>query len=145
MRILVLQTAFIGDVALTTPFLARLRELHPGARIDVVATPQGCELLDGLENARCVPLDKKELGRVKGMRKVLSELGPKTEYELVFAVHRSLRSLALARKVRSRRKIAFRSFWSKMFRFETVPYPAYSDDTHYADKPLALLSVVEGG
>lgn len=142
MRILVIQTAFIGDVVLTTPFLLALRERFPEAELHVVATPQGCEVLAGIEGVRCHVLDKRGTGAVRGLRKTITSLGRDKNFEYVFCVHRSLRSLALAKNVRARRKIAFRSFWSKLFRFETVAYPPYDEKIHYADKPLALLSVL---
>ena len=40
MRILVIQTAFLGDLVLTTPMLRELARANPGARISVLTTPQ---------------------------------------------------------------------------------------------------------
>ncbi|MBI3558567.1 MAG: glycosyltransferase family 9 protein [Deltaproteobacteria bacterium] len=139
MKILVIQTAFIGDVVLTTPFLAAVRERWPLAEINVVATPQGCEILAGLPGLRCHALDKRRTGTIRGFKRILASLGRTTEFDIVFSVHRSLRSLALGKKVRAKRRVAFRSFWSKFFRYETVPYPSYSENTHYVDKPMRLL------
>lgn len=139
MRILVVQTAFIGDVVLTTPFLAALRARWPAAELHVVATPQGCEMLAGLEGVVCHSLDKKRQPLLQGFRQTLTSLGG-ARFDYVFAVHRSLRSLAFAKKAKAKKRIAFRSFWSRLFGFETVLYPPYSDGTHYADKPLALLA-----
>lgn len=142
MKILVIQTAFIGDVVLTTPFLAELRRRFPGSEIHFVATPQGCEMLRGLDGVTCHVLEKKKAGALRSLRNVLAELGSGAPFDFVFSVHRSLRSLAIARKVRAKRKIAFRSFWSKVFGFESVRYPSYDEKMHYSDKPLALLSAV---
>ena len=44
-RILVVQTAFLGDVVLTTPLLAALRHHRPDAAITVVTTPAGAPVL----------------------------------------------------------------------------------------------------
>src|SRR5262249_55661553 len=38
-RILVVQLDHLGDAVLTSPLVARLRRAHPGARIDVLASP----------------------------------------------------------------------------------------------------------
>lgn len=142
MRVLVIQTAFIGDIVLTTPFLIALRDKWADCEIHVVTTPQGCEMLAGLENLTCHSLDKRGTGVLKGMKKVLTEIGRKTEFEFVFVVHRSMRSMALAKKVRAKRRIAFSTFWSRLFKFETVSFPAYDEKTHYADKPISLLKVL---
>lgn len=45
--LLVVQTAFLGDVVLTTPLLRALRRAHPGRALHVVATPLGASVLGG--------------------------------------------------------------------------------------------------
>ena len=50
-RILLVQLADIGDLVLTTPAIAALREAHPKAVIDLLATTQALPILpDGLVN-----------------------------------------------------------------------------------------------
>jgi len=44
-KILVLQTAFIGDVILTTPFLRHLKDIFPKAKIDILCIPQTKQVL----------------------------------------------------------------------------------------------------
>jgi heptosyltransferase-2 len=48
MRILVVQTAALGDLLLTLPLVAELRRVQPEARLALVTTPLGAELLAGL-------------------------------------------------------------------------------------------------
>ena len=48
MQLLVVQTAFLGDVVLTTPLLREIRRAIPSARVTVVVTPGGRRLLAGL-------------------------------------------------------------------------------------------------
>lgn len=139
MRILIIQTAFIGDVALTTPLFAALRRLHPNALFDVVTTPAGAELLAGLTGVTVHALDKKKKSVREGVADTVRSLGLEP-FELVFCPHRSPRSLWLGRKVKSSRRIAFRSLWSTVLGYETVPYPAYANETHYVDKVLSLLA-----
>jgi len=45
--VVVIQTAFLGDVVLTTPLLRELRRAVPGVPITVVTTPVGAETLAG--------------------------------------------------------------------------------------------------
>ena len=60
MRILVVQTAFLGDIVLTTPLLRELRRVHPTASLWVVTTENGRRLLAGSADAdRLLVLDKR--------------------------------------------------------------------------------------
>lgn len=57
--VLVLQTAFLGDVVLTTPLLRELKRVHASRPLTVVATPLSCEILAGLPFIdRVVAFDK---------------------------------------------------------------------------------------
>lgn len=144
MKILVIQTAFIGDVVLTTPFFRAMRQKWPDSQIHVIATPQGCETLEGLEGVQTHPLDKRRVGLMEGLRKVQADLWAFEPFDLIFSVHRSMRSLVLGRMIRAKRRIAFGSVSARLLGYETVGYPAYHEDMHYADKPLALLSLFGG-
>lgn len=99
-RVLVLHTAFAGDIVLATPALAALRSLLPAARILFLTTPVGVKLLSpnpwGIE---LLAYDKR--GREKGpagfwrKSRELKAFAP----ELVISLHRSFRSSLLARSV----------------------------------------------
>ena len=45
MKILVIHTAFIGDIVLSTPLLKRIKEVYPEAKITYVTTPIGATIL----------------------------------------------------------------------------------------------------
>ncbi|MEW6057118.1 MAG: glycosyltransferase family 9 protein [Bdellovibrionota bacterium] len=139
MRILVIQTAFIGDIVLTTSFLRALALKWPHAEIHLVTTGAGCEVLAGWNQVRLHPMNK-ALGFSASIAKVLGSLLPHGEFDVVFAVHRSIRSLWLGRKLKAKKRVAFRSIASALLGYEQVPYPEYREDAHYADKPMALLS-----
>jgi heptosyltransferase-2 len=97
-KILVIQTAFVGDIVLTSSFLAGLRTLAPQAKILLLTTPAGVQLLSpnkwGIE---LLAYDKRgqEKGSLGFLRKAkeLRSFGP----DLVFCLHRSLRSSLLAK------------------------------------------------
>ena len=107
MRILVIQTAFLGDCVLTLPFLARLCESFPQAQVDVVATGPGAELFRiALERGlapqasriRVVEYDKKKSQRgFWASRRFARELRTAgTPYAYAFCIQRSLRTALLA-------------------------------------------------
>ncbi|HEU4525749.1 MAG TPA: lipopolysaccharide heptosyltransferase II [Gemmatimonadales bacterium] len=92
---LVIQTAFLGDVVLTTPLLTVLAERH--GPVDVVTTPGAAPLLEGHPAVReVIRYDKK--GRdagLGGLRRLGAELRAR-RYARVYLPHRSWRSAALA-------------------------------------------------
>ena len=95
MSTLVIQTAFLGDVVLTTPLLQRLAQRH--GPVDVLVTPAAAALLENHPAAREVlRYDKRD--RDAGWRGFmrLARLLRSRRYERVYLPHRSLRSAALA-------------------------------------------------
>lgn len=96
-RVLVLHTAFIGDIVLATPALAALRAKLPQARIVLLTTPAGARLLEANPfGVECAVYDKR--GRDRGLIgfwrqwRWLRSFRP----QLVICLHRSFRSSALA-------------------------------------------------
>ena len=74
-KILVIQTAFLGDIVLTTPFLANLRELAPQAEIRLLTTPIGARVLTPNPfGVTVVPYDKRGADRgFKGFLRIARE------------------------------------------------------------------------
>jgi heptosyltransferase-2 len=92
---LVVQTAFLGDVVLTTPLLTALADRH--GPVDVVVTPTAATLLEGHPAVRrVIRYDKK--GRDAGLAS-LWRMGAAlrgARYSRAYLPHRSWRSAALA-------------------------------------------------
>lgn len=97
-RVLLIHTAFIGDIILATPVLEGLRRLLPHAEIRFLTTPAGVKLLTP-NPWGVVPVAYDKRGREKGLRgliakgKELKAFAP----QLTFCLHRSFRSTMLAR------------------------------------------------
>lgn len=92
---LVVQTAFLGDVVLTTPLLAALAERH--GPVDVVTTPAAAELLETHPAVgEVIRYDKRGADAgLAGLWRLGSALRAR-RYERVVLPHRSWRSAALA-------------------------------------------------
>ena len=92
---LVIQTAFLGDVILTTPLLSLLAERH--GPVDVVTTPAGGTLLETHPAVRSViRYDKHGTDKGwRGMRRLALELRAR-RYQSVYLPHRSIRSAVVA-------------------------------------------------
>jgi len=103
---LVIQTAFLGDVVLTTPLLTRLAERH--GPVDVLVTPAAGALLEGHPAVRQV-LRYDKRGRDAGWPRLwrLGRTLRAAAYERVYLPHRSVRSAALALLSRAPQRIGF--------------------------------------
>lgn len=103
---LVVQTAHLGDVILTTPLLEALARKH--GPVDVVTAPAGPPLLETHPSVnRVYPFDKRGVGfGVFDSIRVARQLR-KRHYDVVYLPHRSLRSAMLARLAKIRHRIGF--------------------------------------
>lgn len=134
MTSLAIQTAFLGDVVLTTPLLRVLAQRY-GA-VDVVTTPAAAPLLETHPAVRAViPYDKR--GADAGARGLLA-LAHRlrgAQYEVAYVPHQSLRSALLARFARIPRRVGYSSGWPFLYT-ESRRRP---NDAHEVDRLLALV------
>ncbi|MEA1997030.1 MAG: hypothetical protein U9N45_05300, partial [Gemmatimonadota bacterium] len=94
--ILVFNSAFPGDIVLTTPLVRAVCENFPGARLSFCTTPSGAGLLDGLSFIdQVIVYDKHGVDR--GIRGLMGTAGRlrKERFDLAFSAHRSIRSAVL--------------------------------------------------
>ena len=133
MTSLVIQTAFLGDVVLTTPLLEALaRRAGP---VDVVTTPAALPLVATHPAVRrAIPYDKR--GQDRGMAPflALARALRAERYEAAYLPHRSLRSAALAWLARIPRRVGFDDGWPLLYT-EVRRRPAGG---HESDRLLAL-------
>jgi heptosyltransferase II len=104
----VIQTAFLGDIALTSSFLRDLRSLHPQAKIIFVTTPAGIELLrDNPWDIELLPFAKRGVDAgPRGLWRKANILRAK-KINRVYCLHRSARSVLLARFSGAPERIGF--------------------------------------
>ena len=131
---LVVQTAFLGDVVLTTPLLALLAERH--GPVDVVTTPAAASLLETHPAVRRVlAYDKRRADRgLAGLRRLARRLRAE-RYAVAYLPHRSLRSAALAWVARIPRRVGFADGWRALYT-ESRTRPRSG---HEIDRLLALV------
>ncbi|HEX2868944.1 MAG TPA: glycosyltransferase family 9 protein [Ignavibacteriales bacterium] len=95
-KILVIQTAFIGDAILTLPMLKRLKEIYPDSTIDVVTTPASSGIFRANPYTyKVYSYDKK--GQERSFRSLLrfAREIKKEGYTRLYCPHRSFRSSML--------------------------------------------------
>jgi heptosyltransferase-2 len=132
--LLVIQTAFLGDVILTTPLLSRLAARF--GPVDVVTTPAAAELLETHSAVRrVIPYDKRGADRgLAGFRRLAERL-VEAQYAGAFLPHRSWRSAALAFCAHIPERIGFADSPAAVLYTERVPRPR---EGHESARILAL-------
>jgi lipopolysaccharide heptosyltransferase II len=92
-RIVVFQTAFLGDVILTLPLVQVLHEKFPNAHVDVVTTPRAADVVRNHPAIHAViEYDKRNTQRgISGMMKLVRQLRA-IRYDVALVPHRSMRS-----------------------------------------------------
>jgi len=95
-RILVFQTAFLGDVVLTLPLVQVLHREFPNARIDFLTTPKAATILQNHPAINSViEYDKRDRQRGLGGIFSISRILKSRQYDVALVPHRSLRSAAV--------------------------------------------------
>ncbi|HXF95199.1 MAG TPA: lipopolysaccharide heptosyltransferase II [Gemmatimonadales bacterium] len=131
-----IQTAFLGDVVLTTPLLAVLAQRH--GPVDVVTHPGAAPLLETHPAVRRVIVyDKHGRERGPGALWRLARKLRADRYAVAYLPHRSLRSAALAWLARVPSRIGFHDGWPTLYT-EVRRRPA---EGHEIDRLLALAGV----
>lgn len=95
-RILIIHTAFIGDIVLSTPLIKKLRDTYPKAEITYLTTPVGASILRNNPHLNhIIEYDKRgEHKGIKGFWAIAKKLKMEA-YNLVITPHRYLRSTFL--------------------------------------------------
>lgn len=137
-RILVIQTAFIGDVILTLPLVQVLKDFVADAEIDIVVVPRSAEVcLNHPAISRVVLFDKAgSASGVGGLIRMARNLR-NTGYDMAVVPHRSLRSTLLAVLAGIPLRVGFNRSAGR-FLFTSVV--RYDSEIHEIDRNLSLLS-----
>jgi heptosyltransferase II len=134
-RGLVIQTAFPGDVILTTPLIRRAAE-RTGAPVDVITTPAAAPVLANNPHIREVIVYDKH-GRDAGVR-AFWRLAAKLRfrrYGVAYLAQASTRSALLAFAARIPRRIGFRASRASWFYTHAV---TMRGEPHHVERLLAL-------
>ncbi|WP_418964208.1 glycosyltransferase family 9 protein [Cetobacterium sp.] len=140
MKILIIHTAFIGDIVLSTPLLKRVKEMYPEAKITYVTTPVGATILRNNPHiTEIIEYDKR--GNHSGIKGLLA-LGRRLRYEnfnMVLTPHRYLRSSILSWLTRSPKRIGYDIASGALLFTDKIKY----DKTkHEVEKLLSFLGDV---
>ena len=131
----VIQTAFLGDMVLTTPLLTRLATAGP---VHVVATPANAGILANHPAvASVIVFDKRGADRgLRGMLRVARALR-QTGASTVYIAQGSLRSAAIARLAGIPERVSFDNSPGRVFATRRV---RYDRSLHHAQRLWQLAS-----
>lgn len=138
MRILIIHTAFIGDIVLSTPLIKKIKDIYPDSDITYVTTPSGEAILKNNPHLNNIIVYDKR-GEHKGLSGVW-QLGKRLRYEnfnMVIVPHRYLRSSVLAWLSRSPIRIGYDIASGKCLFTQKIKY----DKTkHEVEKLLSFIA-----
>lgn len=137
-QILIIQTAFLGDVILATPVLEELHRLFPEAKIDFLVKKGNESLLKNHPFLNHVFVFDKSKGKWKSMRKLIGTFR-KNNYDLVVNLQRFASSGILTVLSGGKQKFGFKKnplslFFTKRFAHEI------GDGTHEVERNLRLIA-----
>ena len=136
-KVLIIQTAFAGDVILTLPIAQALKEKYPGAKISFLAIPGTANLLENNPYIEEVILyDKKKTDKGFFRFRKLIHLLKEKNFDVIISPHRSLRSTLLANYSGCENTISFTlSALSFKYRARVI----YKSNVHEIIRNLSLL------
>lgn len=144
MRVIIVQTAFLGDVILTLPLCAAVRKQFPHSKIIMVTTPAASDLLRGLSIIDdVIAFDKRNTHKgIRQQRQLAGSLAS-TESTTVLVPHKSLRTALFVRSLRADRVVTYDDAATRWIASDVVPYPQHLHDTQRHLELLRPLIVPE--
>ena len=140
-KILILQTAFLGDVILALPMAQTIKAHLPESTIDFLCIPGTAGVLANHPAInKVIPYDKKGGDKFDKFIEVLSEIREE-EYDIVISPHRYLRSALLTYYSEAKTRIGF---IENSFSFLLTNKVKYVKDKHEIYRNLELVKQIPG-
>ncbi len=135
-KILVVQTALIGDVILLTPLIDALKKLYPEAEIDVLVNRNYASVLHNNPSIHSIlTISKKKPEKLASLASVFSQIRAR-KYGLAISAHRSFTTAHMLLLAEIRYRIGFGAGLSGRFYNIRVPW---QKGMRRVDKNLSLL------
>ncbi|RUM59323.1 MAG: lipopolysaccharide heptosyltransferase II [Persephonella sp.] len=134
MKFLIWQTAFLGDLILTTPLIHSLKNMYPNSTIDIITKPFGLSVLKNNPYINKVIIyDKKKHSNIELIKKLR-----KGKYDIAISPHRSHRASYSLFLSGIRKRIGFDKAGFSFLYTDKVRHRF--DGTHEIDRNLKLLT-----
>ena len=137
-QILIIQTAFLGDVILATPVISELKRVFPNAKIDFLVKKGNESLIAGNPKVNEVITFDKSSGKYKSIIRLIKQFRAK-KYDLVINLHRFASSGMIAGFSKGKMRYGFKKnpfsfMYTKSFEH------SIGDGTHEVERNLQLIS-----
>lgn len=137
-RIVVLQTAFLGDLLLFIPLLKQIKKYWPEGEVTLVCK-RGLGLIF-IELGLCQKIIEVDKSTKQNYKKSISPLFLDS-YDYLFCPHQSFRSMLLAKRIKAKIKIGFSNLWNFLIFNKCLPRNMLLPD---ALRQLSLLGLLQG-
>jgi len=134
-NILIVQTAFIGDVILITPLIRAVAELYPQAKIDVMVVSEAAILIKNNPYVKDVIVDEKRKNVLLSTLQLIKQIKRK-HYDLVISPHSSFRTHLILYLSKIPERIGFNRGSAKWMLTKRIEHPV---GPHKIVKNLGLL------
>ncbi|MCF8260850.1 MAG: glycosyltransferase family 9 protein [Melioribacteraceae bacterium] len=137
-KILIIQTAFLGDVILTLPLVQAVKEKYPHSEVHFLTLPSSSQISEASPFIdKVIVFDKK--GKNSSLIATIRfGLDLKTEkYDLVISPHRSFRTALIVKMINSRESVGFDRASLSFIYSKRIKY---RKDYHEVKRNLSLLS-----
>lgn len=139
MKILVIQTAFIGDVILATPLIQELQKKHPTAEIHVLVRKGNESLLQNFPHLKKVWIWDKRNSKIPNLFRVIKEIRSE-KFDTVYNVQRFFSSGLITVFSGAKNKIGFdKNPLSFLFTKHVKHTISPSNYTHEVERNLQLI------
>jgi heptosyltransferase II len=140
-KILIIQTAFLGDVILTLPVVQNIKQFIHDAEIDFMCIPQTEEVLKNNPSiTNLIVFDKRGKKKISKLLKMISSVR-KNKYEMIISPHRSFRSALITHFSGAKIKIGFnKNSFSALLTSRVL----YNKNSHEIERNVDLVRAIPG-
>lgn len=141
MKILIIHTAFIGDIVLSTPMITKIGETYPNAKIYYLTVPTGAAILKNNPKLyKIIKYDKKEKQKSwKDFWNLAMELR-REKFDIVFCPHRYLRSMLLTFLTGAKQRIGYKTAPLSCLCTTKI---VFQKDCHEVERLLSFINTAE--
>jgi ADP-heptose:LPS heptosyltransferase len=145
-KILIIQTAFIGDTILASHFARAVKDQYPHSEIHFFLRKGNESVIQGLSTITKVWVWDKQGGKTRNLFKLIGELRS-IKFDMVFNLHRHFNSGLVAALMKSPFKAGFAqnplSFFYTHKVNHLIPHKSISGNWHEVQRNLQLLQKAE--
>jgi heptosyltransferase-2 len=140
-KILIIQTAFLGDTILSIPLVQSLKKINPEFVIDFMCIPSTANvLMNNPGISKVIIYDKKSSGKLSKLKDIIKVVREE-KYDIIICPHRSLRSALITYYSKAKIRIGFDK---NALSFLLTHKAVYRRDYHEINRNLELIKLIPG-